>query len=37
MNKIEITKIPTKLNYKQNNENIDLTGGELTVYYEEIL
>ena len=35
MNKIEITKLPTKLNYKQNNENIDLTGGELTVYYED--
>lgn len=33
--KIEITKMPTKLEYIQNFENVDLTGGEITLTYKD--
>ena len=33
--KIEVTTLPTKIEYIQNNENLDLTGGKLTVTYND--
>lgn len=33
--KIELTKKPVKQNYIQNNETLDLTGGELTITYND--
>ena len=33
--KIELTKKPIKQNYIQNNETLDLTGGELTITYND--
>jgi len=35
ISKIEITKRPTKTNYTQNSEKLDLTGGELTIAYND--
>ena len=35
LTKIEVTKMPTKTNYIQNYENINLEGGQLTATYDD--
>ena len=35
MNEIEVSKLPSKLSYIQNEEDLDLTEGKLTIRYED--